>query len=58
MEKENRDGEPPKKRSYWEVFMDDIHLIFLLGAVVMVLSYTIWGLVELGSVPPHPMLHP
>ncbi len=57
MQDENENDKPTARRSYWEVFMDDIHLLFLLGAVIMVLLYTIWGLVELASVPTHPMIN-
>lgn len=39
-----------RKVSYWQVFLDDIHLIFFLGVAVFFISYTVWGLVEIGTV--------
>lgn len=44
------------KRSYWEVFLDDIFLLFFLGAAIMFIFYTTWGLVELGSVDVSPLV--
>lgn len=56
MDDQERESAKPAKRSYWEVFMDDIFLIFFLSAAIMFLLYTVWGLVELANVQPHPML--
>lgn len=39
-----------RKVSYWQVFLDDIHMIFFLGVAVFFISYTVWGLVEIGTV--------
>ena len=39
-----------RRVSFWQVFLDDIHLIFFLGIAVFFISYTVWGLVEIGTV--------
>lgn len=39
-----------RKVSYWQVFLDDIHLIFFLGIAVFFISYTVWGLAEISTV--------
>ena len=39
-----------KPVSGWQLFMDDIFLLFFLSAAVTFISYTVWGLVEIGSV--------
>ncbi len=41
--------------SYWQVFMDDWWLLFFLSAAIMFILYTVWGLVELGSVSISPL---
>jgi len=45
-----------KRASYWEVFYDDIFLLFFLGVAITFVLYTTWGLMELGSVAPSPLL--
>ncbi len=47
-----------KKVSYWEVFMDDIFLLFFLSIAILYISYTVWGLMELGTAKPSPLLSP
>lgn len=39
-----------RRVSFWQVFLDDIHLIFFLGIAIFFISYTVWGLVEIGTV--------
>ncbi|MBI4665071.1 MAG: hypothetical protein HY751_01540 [Nitrospinae bacterium] len=39
-----------KPISFWQVFLDDIFLLFFLGVAITFISYTVWGLVELGTV--------
>lgn len=39
-----------RRVSFWQVFLDDIHLIFFLGTAIFFISYTVWGLVEIGTV--------
>lgn len=51
MEEERR-REEKEKIPFWQVFFDDIFLLFLLGAAILLASYTIWGLMELVNVPP------
>lgn len=36
----------------WQSFFDDLFLLLALGLAVPVLSYLVWGLLEIGSVPP------
>jgi len=47
-----------KPASYWEVFYDDIFLLFFLSIAIFYISYTVWGLMELGTVDPSPLLKP
>ena len=49
-------GKDDVKRSYWCVFYDDIMLLFFLSAVITVISYTIWGIIELATVPVSPLI--
>jgi len=42
--------------SYWQVFFDDVFLLFFLGAAIFLLVYTMWGLIELGSVSLSPLI--
>ena len=45
-EKEGKDKIPA-----WQLFYDDIFLIFMLGMVIPLLSYIIWGLMDIARVP-------
>ncbi len=38
-----------RRVSYWQVFLDDVYLIFFLGAAIFFISYTVWGLIELAT---------
>ncbi len=49
-------NESGEKRSYWMVFYDDIYLLFFLSAAITFILYTVWGLIELGTVPVSPYL--
>ncbi len=51
---ETADATPPS--SYWEVFLDDVFLLFFFSAAIYFLLYIVWGLVELGSVPISPLM--
>ena len=52
------EDEKKEKRPYWQVFYDDMFLLFFLGIVIFAVSYTIWGLMDLAGIPPHPALKP
>lgn len=39
-----------RRVSYWQVFLDDIHLIFFLGVAIFFIFYTVWGIVEISTV--------
>ncbi|MGK7345643.1 MAG: hypothetical protein ACNS63_07525 [Candidatus Nitrospinota bacterium M3_3B_026] len=54
MEQEEAREEEPV--SFWQVFFDDVYLLFFLGAAIFLLLYTVWGLVELGSVATSPLV--
>ncbi len=44
------DGEARQERiPTMQAFYDDIFLIFLLSAVISILSYTVWGLMEISA---------
>lgn len=42
--------------SFWQVFFDDVFLLFFLGAAIFLLVYTVWGLMELASVSTSPLI--
>lgn len=44
------DSAGDKQVSFWQVFFDDVYLLFFLHAAIFFISYTVWGLVELGTV--------
>ncbi len=50
-----KEGETEEKQRVkipaWQVFYDDISLIFMLGMVIPVVMYIIWGLMEIINVP-------
>jgi len=50
--------EKDKPGSYWEVFLDDIMLLFFLCGAITFIFYTTWGLMELGTAHPSPYLKP
>jgi len=39
----------------WQVFYDNIWLLLILGVVLPTLVYTVWGLIEVMTVPPLPV---
>lgn len=45
-----------EKRSYWVVFYDDIMLLFFLSAAITFISFTVWGIIELATVPVSPLI--
>ncbi len=46
-EKKPQEERVPK----WQELYDDLFFIFLLGAVIFVVSYTLWGVMELSNLP-------
>jgi len=40
-----------KKISAWQVFLDDISLLFLLGVVIPTVLYVVWGVMEYAFAP-------
>jgi len=48
--------ETERRVNYWQIFYDDIFLLFFLGAAIYLISYTIWGLIELSSAPLSPLV--
>lgn len=36
-------------------FLDNIFLLMALGLIIPIISYTVWGLIEIISVPPLPV---
>lgn len=43
--------EPKEKVPLMQAFFDNIFLLLVLGIVVPVVFYTIWGLLEIASIP-------
>ncbi len=43
--------EPKEKIPLAQVIMDNIFFLLILGIVVPVVFYTIWGLLEIASIP-------
>jgi hypothetical protein len=41
-----------KKIPAWQLFYDDIFLLFVFGLAIPVIFYLIWGLIELANVRP------
>lgn len=39
---------------FFRLFLDDIMLLLFLGVAIYAVSYLIWGIMEVGSVPPFP----
>ncbi len=46
----------PEKLPLAQAFFDNIFLLLVLGIVVPVVFYTIWGLLEIASIPLAPPL--
>lgn len=47
--------EKERRVSYWQVFFDDWGLLFFFSAAILVILYTIWGAIELGSLGQSPL---
>lgn len=45
------DREPPDRVPLAQVFFDNIFLLLVLGLAVPIVFYTIWGLLEIASIP-------
>ena len=50
-EGEKAEKEGKEKIPAWQLFYDDIFLIFMLGMAIPLLSYIIWGLMDIAKVP-------
>jgi hypothetical protein len=50
-EKADRDTEAPEKVPLAQAFFDNIFLLLVLGLAVPIVFYTIWGLLEISSIP-------
>jgi hypothetical protein len=50
------EGKEPEKIPLAQAFFDNIFLLLVLGLVVPVVFYTIWGLLEIASIPLAPAL--
>ncbi len=56
-DKETPDADrEPEKTPLAQAFFDNIFLLLVLGIVVPVVFYTIWGLLEIASIPLAPPL--
>jgi hypothetical protein len=44
-------SETPEKMPLAQVFFDNIFLLLILGLAVPIVFYTIWGLLEIASIP-------
>ncbi|MBI3755228.1 MAG: hypothetical protein HY265_03590 [Deltaproteobacteria bacterium] len=42
----------------WQLFYDDIFLLFFLGVAIPTLVYTVWGLMEIIQIPELPVFKP
>ena len=47
---------PPERIPLAQAFFDNIFLLLVLGLAVPVVFYTIWGLIEIASIPLAPQL--
>ncbi|MEK6680961.1 MAG: hypothetical protein AABY79_03250 [Nitrospirota bacterium] len=43
--------EEGERISRWQIFYDDLSLLFLLGMVIPAVFYIIWGVMELANAP-------
>ncbi len=50
MGEEERGRESQENIPKWQAIYDNIFLLFLLGAVILVVSYTLWGIMEVANV--------
>jgi hypothetical protein len=46
---------PPERIPLAQVFFDNIFLLLVLGLAVPIVFYTIWGLLEIASIPLAPL---
>jgi hypothetical protein len=47
----SKDTETPERTPLAQAFFDNIFLLLVLGLAVPVVFYTIWGLLEIASIP-------
>ena len=45
-----------KQTSFWQVFYDDLFVLFVISAAILFAVYTVWGLIELGSAGISPLM--
>lgn len=55
-EKKTKEGLEPVPA--WQLFYDDIFLLFFLGVAIPTLVYTVWGLMEIVQIPELPVFKP
>jgi hypothetical protein len=46
-----------KQTSFWQVFYDDLFVLFVIAAAIYFALYTVWGLMELGTVGISPLMN-
>jgi phosphotransferase system glucose/maltose/N-acetylglucosamine-specific IIC component len=46
-----RQSDSEKRVPLGQVIFDDLFLLFVIGVVITLVTYTIWGLIDLASVP-------
>lgn len=44
-------GQEKERVPYWQVFLDDIFLMLMLGVAVPALFYLLWTMLDLANVP-------
>ncbi|HLA47642.1 MAG TPA: hypothetical protein VJ084_00250 [Nitrospinota bacterium] len=44
-------NEEGKKISAWQLFFDDISMLFLIGLVIPTILYLLWGVMEYANAP-------
>lgn len=39
---------------FWKMILNDVYLLFFLGAAIYIIFYILWGVMEIANVPPMP----
>jgi hypothetical protein len=50
-EEEKEKEKENEKISGWQLFYDDIFLLFMLGLAIPLVTFIIWGLMDIAGVP-------
>ncbi|MBI3399695.1 MAG: hypothetical protein HY265_08695 [Deltaproteobacteria bacterium] len=58
MAEEKKTEEEKEPVPAWQLFYDDIMLLFFLGVAIPTLIYTVWGLMEIVQIPELPVFKP